>query len=279
MKEFFLLILFGGIIGVANIIPGVSGGTMAVVLGIYDKLIGAMSRFFSDVKGNVRFLAGIGIGALFGIALLSKLIKFCITNYTMPTNFFFTGLILGSIPMLYGKARSMGRAGVKHYVVFALFIGLMAVLAFCTGEGGVQTNMELTTATCLFLGVTSFIAAVGMLLPGVSGSMLLLLFGAYYTVTTAIDARDIFTLMPVAVGAGLGLLAGSKIIDFCLTRLPVVTYYAILGMVIGSLFAVVKNAFATAPSVSSIVVSVVVFVIGVVISLAFEKWDQKVNPK
>ncbi len=279
IKEFLRHVIFGGIIGVANAIPGVSGGTMAVVLGIYDKLIGGMSRFFSDVKGNLRFLTAIGTGAALGIYLLGALITFCTTNYAMATNFFFTGLILGSVPMLYTKTRSYGRTGALHYLVFAIFIGLMALLAFAGEGSGSETSLALTPSTCLFLCVTSFIAAVGMLLPGVSGSMLLLLFGAYYTIMNAVKALDIFTLMPVGVGVGLGLLVGSRIIDFCLTRLPLTTYCAILGMVIGSLFSVIKNAFAHSPTTVDIVASVVVFIIGIAISLAFEKWNEKVNPQ
>ncbi len=279
IKEFFRLVLFGGIIGVANAIPGVSGGTMAVVLGIYDKLIGGMSRFLSDIKGNLRFLAGIGIGALLGIKLLGTVITFCTTNYAMATNFFFSGLILGSIPMLYTKTKSIGKAKPMHYGVFTLFIGLMALLAFSGGGGGTEASLTLTPTVCAFLFFTSFISAVGMLLPGVSGSMLLLIFGSYYTVMNAIHSRDIVTLLPVAAGVGVGLLVGSRIIDICLRRLPLVTYYAILGMVIGSLISVGMNAFTQTPSMVDIIVSILVFVVGIVISLAFEKWNKKVNPE
>ncbi len=276
MKEFFRLIIFGCIIGVANVIPGVSGGTMAVVLGIYDKLIGSMSRFFSDVKQNTRFIAGVGLGAVSGIYLLSALVKFCISNYAMVTNFFFTGLILGSVPMIYGQTRSMGKSSPRHYIIFLLFIGLMAYLAFAGGNSG-SDIMTLNTQTVIYLVIVSFVAAVGMLLPGVSGSMLLLLFGAYYTIMNAVSSRDIITLLPIIAGTGMGLLVGSKIIDFCLRRLPVATYYAILGMVIGSLISVVKNAFTNQPNTLDIVVSSLMLVVGIVISLVFEKWNKKIK--
>ncbi len=278
IKEFFRFVLFGGIIGVANAIPGVSGGTMAVVLGIYDKLIGGMSRFLSDIKGNLRFLAGIGIGALLGIKLLGAVITFCTTNYAMATNFFFSGLILGSIPMLYTKTKSIGKAKLQHYLIFALFIALMALLAFA-GGGGMEASLSLSPTVCAFLFFTSFIAAVGMLLPGVSGSMLLLIFGSYYTIMNAVDSRDVLTLLPVAAGVGVGLLVGSRIIDICLRRLPLVTYYAILGMVIGSLISVGMNAFKQTPSTVDIIVSILTFIIGIIISLAFERWNKKVNPE
>ncbi len=277
MKEFLRTLIFGSIIGVANAIPGVSGGTMAVVLGIYDKLIGGISRFFSDIKGNLKFLAAIGIGAVLGIKLLGTLITYCTQNHAMATNFFFTGLILGSVPMIYTKTKSLGKANFTHYLIFTLFIGLMALLAFIGSGSGAETTMPFNTSTCIYLFIVSFVAAVGMLLPGVSGSMLLLLFGAYYTVMTAVNTMDVLTLLPVAGGAGLGLLIGSKIIDFCLARLPIATYYAILGMVIGSLISVIKNAFEQSPSTVDIVTSSIVFIVGIAISLFFEKWDKKVN--
>ena len=99
-----LYIIFGVIIGVANIIPGVSGGTMAVVLNIYDKLIDSVSNFRKDFKKSIMFLLPIGIGAVLGIVAFSKLIEFLLTNYPLATNFFFIGLILGSIPMIFKRA-------------------------------------------------------------------------------------------------------------------------------------------------------------------------------
>ncbi len=263
----------------ANAIPGVSGGTIAVVLGIYDRLIGGISRFFTDVKGNLKFLLLIGAGAGLGIVLLGTLITFCIERFPMATNFFFTGLILGSVPMLYEKAKALGKAKAPHYVCFLVFIALMAVLAFVGESGEVSAPFELTFSSAIFLLISAFVAAVGMLLPGVSGSMLLLMFGAYYPIMNAVSEREILTLLPVGAGVGLGLLLGSMIIDFFLTRLPLITYYAILGMVIGSLIAVVKNAFVTEPSVLAIAASIIALLIGIGISLAFEKWNKRTNPE
>ncbi|WP_051824022.1 undecaprenyl phosphate translocase family protein [Clostridium sulfidigenes] len=102
--ENIFVILKGMVIGVSNVIPGVSGGTMAVVLGIYDKLISAVNSFFKDWKKNIFFLGEIAIGAGLGIILFSKLITNLLTNHPEPTNFFFIGLILGSFPMLYKRA-------------------------------------------------------------------------------------------------------------------------------------------------------------------------------
>ena len=103
--EFLSRVLKGLVVGVANIIPGVSGGTMAVVMGIYDRLIGAVSDLRRDFKNSLLYLFPIGIGAVLGIVLFSHLIKFLLEGYPMPTNLFFLGLILGSIPMIFRRAR------------------------------------------------------------------------------------------------------------------------------------------------------------------------------
>ena len=102
--EFLTRMVQGLVVGVANIIPGVSGGTMAVVMGIYDKLISAVSDLKKDFKKSVLYLLPIGLGAVLGIVLFSHLIKYLLGSYSMPTNFFFLGLILGSIPMIYRRA-------------------------------------------------------------------------------------------------------------------------------------------------------------------------------
>ena len=277
MKEFLRTVAFGIIIGIANAIPGVSGGTMAVVLGVYDKLIGGMSRFFDDVKGNIKFLSGIGIGAGLGIYYFGSIIKYCISNYAMSTNFFFSGLILGSLPMIYSKARSLGKASARHYGTLLIVIGLMAALAFYSGGGSDELITQLTPEIALYMVFASMIAAIGMLLPGVSGSMILLMFGLYFSVMTGVTDMNIILLSPVAIGVGLGLLVGAKIIDFCLLRMPLFTYYAILGLVIGSLITVVKNAFDDEPSLVNIIVSSLVFLLGTGISLAFERWNKTIE--
>lgn len=279
MKHFILHLLYGCIIGVANAIPGVSGGTMAVVLGIYDRLIGSMSHFFEDIKDNLKFLLAIIIGAGAGIKVFGTLIKYLIAYQALPTNFFFTGLIAGSIPMLYKEAREKGRASFLHYTTFLLFIAMMACLAFLgTGEQGLNIT-SVDASTFLYFLVVSFIAAVGMLLPGVSGSMLLMLFGAYFSIITAVSDLNFFILIPVGLGVGLGLLLGSLIINFCLKRFPIMTYYAILGMVVGSLVAVIKNALVDGANMMQLVEAGLFLLIGISISLAFEKWNAKVKAR
>ena len=110
----YLFLFFKGIIvGVANVIPGVSGGTIAVVLHIFDRMIEAINHFTSDIKKHVKFLLPLGAGAAVGVLAFSVLIDYTLTNYSLPTCGFFAGLVAGSLPLIWGMANSKMPAGKK----------------------------------------------------------------------------------------------------------------------------------------------------------------------
>ena len=106
MKDNILLILKGFVLGIANIIPGVSGGTLAITLGIYERMIEAISHFFSNFKDNLKFIMFLGIGILISLALFSNVIGFCLDNYKFATILFFIGIILGGMPILFKKVKT-----------------------------------------------------------------------------------------------------------------------------------------------------------------------------
>ena len=109
--------LKGIVIGVSNVIPGVSGGTMAVVMGIYDKIIYSVNNFFKDIKKNILFLGSLGIGAVVGILLFTNLIDYLLKSYNEQTNFFFIGLILGTAPLLFKKATGFTSIKVSYSLI------------------------------------------------------------------------------------------------------------------------------------------------------------------
>lgn len=236
--EFLKRMLCGLVIGVANIIPGVSGGTMAVVLGIYDKLLAAIS--FKNLKQNILFLLPVGIGGAGGILLLSKAIKFLILNYPMCTNFAFIGLILGSIPMIWNRMCRCAPDGKLHAsgAFWALPTFALMILFLALDNGTIENAIvtELTPAFAVKLLLVSAVSAFAMILPGVSGSFVMLLLGTYTTVITAISDLNIIMLIPVAAGCLLGILLGAMFISKLLQRFPQATYCAIMGLILGSLF-------------------------------------------
>ena len=183
--EFLSRVLKGLVVGVANIIPGVSGGTMAVVMGIYDRLIGAVSDLRRDFKNSLLYLFPIGIGAVLGIVLFSHLIKFLLEGYPMPTNLFFLGLILGSIPMIFRRARKESFQKIS-LLPFAVSFAVMLLMTIFQNVSDASSALitTLTPLTAIRLLLSAAVAAACMIMPGISGSMVMVLLGVYTSVLT-----------------------------------------------------------------------------------------------
>lgn len=274
--SFIKNILIGAIIGLANIIPGVSGGTMAVVLNVYDRLIGAISNIKKSFRKNGMFLAALVIGAALAILLFSRVIAYFLDNFYMITNFFFIGIIVGSIPMVYKRATEE-RFKPMHMLACAATLAIMLFTVYfipVSGEtGAIITTISLASFVKLFF--VSIISAICMIIPGISGSFVMLLFGTYETVTTAISDFNILILIPVGAGALFGILLGSKVIEFVLKKFPQATYFAILGFMLGSMPAIVDKIQAENAFVGGwqIVIAILVLIIGMAVSYLFS--DEK----
>lgn len=228
----------GMAIGVANIIPGVSGGTMAVILHMYDELIKAVSSFFKDWKKNLMYLIPIGLGAGVGIVAFSKLVKYLLGSYPMATNFFFIGLIIGSCPLIINKAKKDKFQKVNIIPFIITLIIIVGITLINPPEENAKIITTLTFNSFITLMITSIVGAVAMIIPGLSGSFILLILGVYSTIITAIADLNILILVPVAIGVAIGILGGSKVIDILLNRYEQETYMGILGFVFGSIFSI-----------------------------------------
>lgn len=234
----------GMIIGIANIIPGVSGGTMAVSMGIYEKLIQTIGNFFHHFKENFKknmiFLIPIILGAGIGIVAFSKLLKFLLENYAMQTQFAFIGLILGSIPFVMKKSVEQGFSW-KYIIpgLIALGIGVtLAILELMGITGNAVESFDINFINIVLLFIYGIVSAVSMVVPGISGSFILLLLGVYSAIITAISTLNILVLIPFAIGVAVGILLASKLISFLLDHFYGYTYFAIIGFVLGSLLAI-----------------------------------------
>lgn len=278
--NFFLDILRGVLIGVANIIPGVSGGTMMVSMGIYDKIISCINHLFSRFKDSIRTLLPYGIGMALGILGLAKLITVCLERFPLPTGFLFIGLILGSVPIILKRIR--GEKGnnicIPAFICgFALVVGLQIL----GGGNGTDAAMNMNPMLLLILFLMGVIAAAAMVIPGVSGSMMLMLLGYYNPVVGTISrmldaliARDfgaVFScvgiLLPFGIGVIVGIFGIAKIIEILLKGYPSQTFSVILGLVLASPVAILMSTgFATA-TVVTILCSVVTCAVGTVIAL------------
>ena len=268
-------LLQGMVVGIANIIPGVSGGTMMVAMGLYDKLIHAITHLKSEFKESLKLLVPIFLGAAIAIVALSRLFEFLLTNYPIPTNFAFCGLIAGSLPFIFkkvkGHAVSVGK-GVCVVICFAVVI-LMAVMGETSGNAADVSFGFINVVKLLVVGI---IAAATMVIPGVSGSMMLMLLGYYDTilktinrfmdVLIAFDIQDILVqcgiLIPFGIGVILGIFLIAKLIEFIFSKAEIHAYYAIIGLILASPIAILLKTDWSDFSVLMLVTGIITFVLG-----------------
>ena len=254
MKKFLgylKLILCGIVFGIANVIPGVSGGTMLVVFGIYDQLTEAISGVRAIIK-NIVFLLFLGIGAGVGILGFAALIKYLFENYGVQTNMYFIGLILGSVPMIFHMGTAEKKVRPLCLLPFILAMGLVIGLTVLNGYmeandliPAAETVEGFSIFVTVKLLICAFVAAVAMIIPGLSGSFVMMLLGVYNTVINAIQikALNFYVIIPVAVGVVLGIILGAKLISTLIKKHKLMVYSAIMGLVIGSVYAILPSGF------------------------------------
>ncbi|QLK85579.1 DUF368 domain-containing protein [Staphylococcus sp. 17KM0847] len=262
----------GFAMGISDLIPGVSGGTIALLLGIYDDFIASVSGIFSkNFKKSFSFLLPIVIGMGLAIGILSSVINYLLAAHEVPTMFFFFGLILGVIPFLLRISKVKQTFTIRHWLIMIISIVLLGAMAFFKGDTthGAPSYIDLSMPMLFKYFIAGICASSAMLLPGISGSFILLLFGVYSTVTYSISeiVRLNFAALPVIMTVGLGVVTGfliaSKLITYLLQHYTFMTYAAILGLVIGSLFSVYPG-LPTSPL--TWLVSIVTLGLGFVIS-------------
>ena len=248
MLESIKLFFVGIILGVANIIPGVSGGTLAVVFNIYDRIIGLISLNIKKIFSEWKFILPIGLGMVAGIIGFSKVITFLFENYPMQTNLFFVGIIAGSIPLVLRKINSsiqetQVKKNKKPYtstvVCFIIALAVMIIMAFfkdISGSSVIYT--ELSVKLFFTLMISGAVGAVAMIIPGISGSFLMLALGTYATIIGSLSDFNIPLMIPTAIGILLGLLCGAYLVRTLMEKVPAQTYGSILGLVVGSIFTV-----------------------------------------
>lgn len=228
----------GLIMGAVEVIPGISGGTIALLLGIYERLIAAINGFFSkDWKKQLGFLVPLGIGMVISIFLLARVIEWLFIHHPIATQFFFMGLILGVLPFLLHKVDAKNTFKMKHIGFMVVGIILVSVLGFISvGEGEIISNI--TTSTYILLFVSGIIASSALILPGISGSFMLLILGVFPTVIAAISNFQINIIVVTGLGIATGFIVMSRIVGYFLKNHYTLTFAATIGLVVGSVFVV-----------------------------------------
>ena len=280
IKEMFLIFLRGLFMGSADIVPGVSGGTIALITGIYERLIHAISsiRFsflrplfkgnFTDFKEKlfeeidfelfIPLFLGIGIAFI----TLAKVISYLLDTQTAYTFSFFLGLILASAYILYTKLEN-----INIKLIIITIIGIILSYIF-VGLNPIATNHSL-----IVIFISGLIAICAMILPGISGSFLLLLLGQYQYMLNALNSRNLIEIFVFIIGAAIGILGFSKLLNYLLERYESATMAFLIGIMVGTLRLPIMKISSTIQGswIPCVILALIAFIIIIVLEKKFKK--------
>jgi len=249
-------IIKGFVVGASMLVPGVSGGTMAIILGIYDELIHAISTLRQNLKENVVLLGTFVLAGILGILLFSRPMLAAITLWNKPMMFLFLGAILGSIPPLYRKVRISRIKPVN--IAVALIGACIGISTRYLPEGLFQLSSGFDLFNFSMLVLAGVIIAVALILPGISASYVLLMMGMYHLTLVAIKEFNVLYLVPLVVGILGGTFLTAGILERAMKRHPQFTYMLIIGFMLGSLVQV----FPGVPKGAEIFLCILTFIAG-----------------
>ncbi|MHA7964260.1 DUF368 domain-containing protein [Paenibacillus sp. CAU 1782] len=230
-------IVKGMAMGTVETVPGVSSSTIAMLMGIYENLIEAIGNLTSKRwKEGVAYLIPIGIGMIGGFLVSVLLISYLLEHFMQPTHFLFIGLVIGMLPSLWKTSRQEAKSSFRfiHVVLILLAFAGIAATRFLD-QSGVATMSNLSAGDYLFLFASGWLASTALILPGISGALVLTILGVYYTAISAISEMDIPILLAISAGILAGVLLTSKLVRFLLKRYTLIMYSLMIGMVGGSI--------------------------------------------
>lgn len=274
MRQKIILFLKGIIIGAGKIIPGVSGGMLAITLNIYDKGIEAISNFFKDIKKNFTFLFTIGIGILVSILSISKIIKIALNNCYLPTMLLFIGLIIGGVPSVVKEAKQ--EISIKNIIIMLLPFIFVFLMSMISNKYEINDYAKVNFMSLVGIGV---IDAITMIIPGISGTAILMMLGYYNMIIDSFSSLtdvskfsyNITVILPFLLGVVLGVIVLSRIIDFLLNKYRIKCYYAIIGFTISSILLLLGETLKNNYSIVEILVSIGLLILGCFLTNKMER--------
>ena len=266
--NFLTLLLKGFIIGIAKIIPGVSGALIAISFGIYEKAIKAISNFFKNPINNFLFLFPIGLGVLLSISLTSGLILYFINNYYFPTILLFIGLIMGGVPSLIDNI-NIKKVKFMHILILILSFSTVFLISLVNGQHFfVETSNE--SINFLLFFIIGFIDALTMIIPGISGTAVMMILGCYNLLlnflssltSVAATFTNIFKVIPYLLGIVLCVIILSKVMTYLFDKKKEYMYCGILGFTLSSVLSLFFETFKNNYSILETIVALVLLVVG-----------------
>ncbi len=263
-------VIRGFFMGITEMLPGISSGTLMLLLGIYDQTLVAINELFTKrYKKSLMFLIPLFIGMGIAIVTMSSLINYMLNTHPIITHFFFLGLVIGVIPMMFKLGNYKVEFKTVHYSIIVVVTALLFLMDYFVLEKSDVTSVEMSTTMLMWLFICGFLGASALILPGLSGSVILLMLGAYpilmYSISEFLSFN--FTVTPVLVAVGLGIIAGvlltSRVLHYLLRVYPYLMYALIIGLLAGSVFPIF-NGLPSSPT--EWVISIIAFILGLFIS-------------
>lgn len=288
MKEIIKNLIQGFSMALADSVPGVSGGTVAFVLGFYDKFINSLNTLISrkkDKKSSISFLIKLGIGWVIGMAIASLILSNLFETHIYQVSSLFIGFIIFAIPLIIKEEKQNIEGKYKNLIFTIIGIIIVSAITYFNPQTGSETSIDITNLNfglAIYVFVAGMIAISAMILPGISGSTLLLIFGLYVPIITGIKETLHLNLayIPVLFVFGLGILTGIalviKLVKKALEKYRAQTIYLILGLMVGSIYAIIMGATtleAPKAPLSFSTFNIIYFIVGglVIVGMEFAK--------
>lgn len=260
--NFLISTLKGILIGAGAILPGISSGVLCVIFGIYETLVDRVLGFFKDVKKNAMFLFPIVFGIGIGFLMFGTLLNYVFTHYEDESKLLFLGLILGSIPTLLKQVNQKKKFRLS-FLLYTLISFSFGLFLFFLEKQISHSYLGVFQNHVVFLFLSGFAMSAGVVIPGISSTVILMCLGTYYLYLEAIATLNLSVLIPMGVGLVFGGIVFLLVIRFLFKNYSHQTYYAIIGFVLGSTFVLLPN------HVSFL--SILLFLFGYFIAIKLEK--------
>ncbi len=270
MKSFLYSVLCGFCLGISVFAPGISGSIMAIIMGIYDKLLDISSNPFKNFKKNFMFLLPLGIGAVISLVLFILVFSYLFETYEKAVFMLFIGLIVGNLPMVYKEAR---KSQFKWYYILGTVAAFAIALVVGMMSEGIGETQVLENTNLMYIALSGVLAGFASLIPGMSVSMILIVMGVYDYLIAAAKALDIVTIAVVGIAFLLSMIVSSKLIKFIFAKFSGMAHFMVMGFLTGS----VGGIFFTLPKDGSNLAGTIMLIIGLAISLIFVYLGKKVN--
>ncbi|MBR1884050.1 MAG: DUF368 domain-containing protein [Clostridia bacterium] len=279
----------GAVMGIANVIPGLSGGTIAVAMGIYEKLINALSDILKHPLKVIKDVWLIVLGILIGIVFSVVGISYLLEHHEVPSTMLFVGFILGSLPIIIKEVenKKVTRSNIIAFLIMIFIVVSLPMLSLF----GINMGSGVMNPGLLF--VVGMVAAATMIVPGVSGSMVLMTIGYYDEVMQTIKDfivslkdmntdslfQDLLLLVPFGIGVLVGIFIMAKVMKWLLSKFKLTVNWAILGLIVASPFAIITKINLAQVGIIEIIVSIITFAIGYFLAYYICKLDEKLKKK